>query len=428
LKKTFIFWGILFITKIFSQDISPLNVSGVFDRENPKYKSSLEQFYKERTITRITSSQVLEKEINENEYNLGPGDQLAIYILGELEFNFTSEITPEGYILIPTIGSIKISGLTLKNAKEILKSFIKQNYHSSKIEINLVGLRKFRVYVVGEIETPGTYFAQASDRVSDIIEIAGGTKSWADDTRIQVFHENNKVDTLNLLDFYAYGNKNNNPTLRGGDVIYIPALDLSKPHVTIEYIQNIKTESKINPGIPIFQRISKRKIMRIFNNERLIDFINRLAILNNTLDLSNISIIRNDEEFKINLAEEYQKDKKFILQNKDLIVFPELLDKVYVQGEVLNPGRYQYKANLRAIDYVSTAGVFEKTKTGKAIKVIRRKTGEILKGQDVLVEKGDIIIVPRKRRESIRDNLSIITPVLSLIISSYTLYLAITNK
>lgn len=200
----------------FSQDISPLNVSGVFDRENPKYKSSLEQFYKERTITRITSSQVLEKEINENEYNLGPGDQLAIYILGELEFNFTSEITPEGYILIPTIGSIKISGLTLKNAKEILKSFIKQNYHSSKIEINLVGLRKFRVYVVGEIETPGTYFAQASDRVSDIIEIAGGTKSWADDTRIQVFHENNKVDTLNLLDFYAYGNKNNNPTLRGG--------------------------------------------------------------------------------------------------------------------------------------------------------------------------------------------------------------------
>jgi len=233
---------------------------------------------------------------------------------------------------------------------------------------------------------------------------------------------------LNLLDFYTYGNKNNNPTLRGGDVIYIPALDLSKPHVTIEYIQSIKTESKINPGIPIFQRISKRKIMRIFNNERLIDFINRLAILNNTLDLSNISIIRNDEEFKINLAEEYQKDKKFILHNKDLIVFPELLDKVYVQGEVLNPGRYQYKANLRAIDYVSTAGVFEKTKTGKAIKVIRRKTGEILKGQDVLVEKGDIIIVPRKRRESIRDNLSIITPVLSLIISSYTLYLAITNK
>ena len=67
MKKTFIFWGILFITKIFSQDISPLNVSGVFDRENPKYKSSLEQFYKERTITRITSSQVLEKETNEKE-------------------------------------------------------------------------------------------------------------------------------------------------------------------------------------------------------------------------------------------------------------------------------------------------------------------------------------------------------------------------
>lgn len=428
MKKFFIFWIILFITKIFSQDISPLNVSGVFDRENPKYKSSLEQFYKERSITRITSSQVLEKEIDENTYVLGPGDQLAIYILGELELSFTSEITPEGFFLIPTVGSVKISGLTLKKAKEVVRSFVNQNYHSSKIEINLVGMRKFRVYVVGEIEKPGTYFAQASDRVSDIIEIAGGTKSWADDTQIQVFHESNKADTLNLLDFYAYGHKKNNINLKGGDVIYIPSLDLNEPHVTIEYLKIVKTESKINPQAINFQRISKRKILRIFNDESLLDFMDRIAVLNNTLDLTNIQIIRNGEKIKINLVDEYQKGEKFLLKNKDLIILPELMNKVYVQGEVLNPGQYQYKANLKAMDYVSIAGVTEKTRADRSIKIIRRKTGEILNGGDVLVERGDIIVVPRKRRESIRDNLSIITPVVSLIISSYTLYLAVTKK
>ncbi len=427
--KTFfvIFLIILTVSTSYSQKIPLLQENTVLDRENPKYQTSLEKFYKQRTVTRIGSPQVLEKEIADSLYYLGPGDQLGIHIFGEMEVSFVVTVSPEGSVAIPTIGMLKVAGLTLKKAKEKLKELINKNYHSSNVDIDLVSLRKFRVYLVGEVQTPGTYFAQATDRVSDIIEVSGGLKDWADAGNIQVRHSNGQVDTLNLLAFYSLGDKKNNSTVEGGDVIYVPAIDLTKPYVTVEWNKKEKSALK-KPEQPLSTKKYQRKIYSLKSEETISEFLKRIAVLDNQAKLSQIIIKRAGQEFLIDLFKDYGKAQHFVLQNKDVVLIPDLDANVYVQGEVMYPGAYPYQVNLTAKDYAGMAGVIEKSKMFNSLVVIRSNSGQVLKGGDVIVGKGDIIVVPRKTRESVRDYLTIITPLVSILVSTYTLYVAVTKK
>ncbi|APF20198.1 Soluble ligand binding domain-containing protein [Caldithrix abyssi DSM 13497] len=422
-----IFFIIWILSSGFAQDIPTLQENILLDRENPKYQTSLEKFYKQRSITRTISPQVLEAEIEDSLYMVGPGDQLGIHVFGEIEIDFLVTVSPEGVVVIPTIGTLNIGKLSLKEAKEKLKDFINTNYHASTIHIDLISMRKFRVYLVGEVANPGTYFAQATDRVSDIIEVGGGLKDWADETNIQIHHRNGRVDTLDILRFYAFGDKDNNPTVDGGDVIYVPAIDLNSPHVIVEWNKEEINET-MNTEQFLFQTKYKRKIYRIINNETLIEFLERIAILDNQVELEHIIVKRAGEEISVDLFDEYNKEDKFILKKGDALIVPDIVDKVYVQGEVLNPGAYPYQVNLTANDYIGMSGILEKSKTGSSILVIRAKSGKVLKGGNVIVNKGDIVVVPRKTRESIRDYLSILTPMVSIIISTYSLYLTISKK
>ncbi|MHB2153663.1 polysaccharide biosynthesis/export family protein [Calditrichota bacterium GD2] len=422
-----IFFILWILSSGFAQEIPTLQENILLDRENPKYQTSLEKFYKQRSVTRTISPQVLEAEIEDSLYMVGPGDQLGIHVFGEIEVDFLVTVSPEGVVVIPTIGTLNIGKLSLKEAKDKLKDFINTNYHASTIHIDLISMRKFRVYLVGEVANPGTYFAQATDRVSDIIEVGGGLKDWADETNIQIHHRNGRVDTLDILRFYAFGDKDNNPTVDGGDVIYVPAIDLNSPHVVVEWNKEEINET-MNTEQFLFQTKYKRKIYRINNNETLIEFLERIAILDNQVELAHIIVKRAGEEISVDLFDEYNKEDKFILKKGDALIVPDIVDKVYVQGEVLNPGAYPYQVNLTANDYIGMSGILEKSKTGSSILVIRAKSGKVLKGGNVIVNKGDIVVVPRKTRESIRDYLSILTPMVSIIISTYSLYLTISKK
>ena len=90
----------------------------LFDVQNEKYESSLERFYQTRSITRTIVSQVLEAELENDNYMVGPGDKFKISIFGELENQFETDITPGGSILIPTIGEIDLIDQNLTNAKK----------------------------------------------------------------------------------------------------------------------------------------------------------------------------------------------------------------------------------------------------------------------------------------------------------------------
>jgi polysaccharide export outer membrane protein len=54
------------------------------------------------------------------EYRLGPGDQLVLILTGDVELTHQLGITREGFVLIPQVGQVFLSNLTMDQAKSLL--------------------------------------------------------------------------------------------------------------------------------------------------------------------------------------------------------------------------------------------------------------------------------------------------------------------
>lgn len=370
-----------------------------FDTDMQQLERSNEQMIPQRQLI----EPAMEKAIDSTDYILGPGDQLLIKIWGPLENQFVTEITPEGYVIIPTISEVKVSGLSLAEGITKIQAELSSFFRDAGFSVRLVRMRKFRVFVVGEVRNSGTYYLRAADRVSDAIQLAGGLIQWGDDTRIQVRHTDTTTDTVNISNFYLHGELSENPHLQGGDVIYIPPINLKENYVVIE--GNVGSE-----GIYQFRE-----------NETLFDFLTRIRAINRKSNVDEILLFRKSERQVFDLLSADSGARTEELQTGDRIIVPTNRDRVYVKGEVLQPGSFPYLANYTARDYAGFAGIMDTAKGVDAIYVIRSNTGKVEKGKDVVVKQGDIVVVPQRPREIFKDYMTILTPIISIGISAFAL-------
>jgi protein involved in polysaccharide export with SLBB domain len=401
------------INDLYSQEEKRENV---FDRENKKYPSSLERLYLQKSITRTMAPQVLEDILDEDTYIVGPGDGFEIYLWGELENQFDATVNPHGSLIIPSVGEIDLHDMTLAQSRVKIQSEIVEKYLSNEISISLVTLKKFRIYLAGEIELPGTYFVQASDRVSDVLEIANGVTDWADGTRIEIRENSGNKKYIDLSEFYLDGVKEQNPYLNSGDVIYVPSIDVTRGYVIVEGNAEIASTLATDAQTRAQQAVSSLLgVYALKENEKLYDFMRRVGALSKKSDLEDVVIKRMGKDYHLDLLEREEEFVSFTLQDKDKIVITPIIDQVYVSGEVFRPGKYPFKANFRASDYVGTAGELETGADPEDYEILRRETGEVFNGGNVIIEKGDTIIVPKSGGEKFKDFMIVITPGLSML-------------
>ncbi|GAI57479.1 unnamed protein product, partial [marine sediment metagenome] len=118
-----------------------------------------------------------DEQIDEDTYILGTGDGLTIYIWGSINDEIISIIDHEGNFIIPSIGTVNVRNLTLREGKERIKERILTSYKKIKLSITLSIIRRFKVYVLGEVVNPGPYIVTGAARVSDLINLTGGLKT-----------------------------------------------------------------------------------------------------------------------------------------------------------------------------------------------------------------------------------------------------------
>jgi protein involved in polysaccharide export with SLBB domain len=331
---------------------------------------------------------------------MGPGDQLLIKIWGALDTQFITAVSPEGYVIIPSVSEVFVSGKTLAATSELIRAEMEKVFKNAQFSVRLVRMRKFRVFVVGEVQNPGSYYLRSVDRLSDAIQLAQGLVGWGDDTRIQIRHESGEIDTVNVSEFYVTGDLQYNPALTGGDIVFVPPIDLQKKYVILE------------------GNVGSQGLYQIRPNENLFSLLTRLKTINRRSDIENVVIIRDSEKKVFNLLQNQSAVTQEILQNGDRIMIPTIRDQVYVKGEVAQPGPFPYLANYTAKDYAGLAGMLASAKDFNKVYVIHAETGQVEKGGNVVVDNGDIVVVPKSTRENVKDYLAIITPLISIALST----------
>ena len=67
---------------------------------------------------------------------------------------FGYDVNPEGYIILPAVGSFKVEGLTLEETREFLQVEADKVFAKTTVECKLLS---FKYTVIGEVRTPGTF-------------------------------------------------------------------------------------------------------------------------------------------------------------------------------------------------------------------------------------------------------------------------------
>jgi polysaccharide export outer membrane protein len=121
----------------------------------------------------------------------GQGNPLLI---GEL-------VDEDGNIMLPGLGSFKVSGLTIFQLQQHLKKAVEKYIDSPIVRVRLLN---YRVTILGEVNKEGTVVLM-NNRVSimEALGIAGGLNDFADKSAVKLIRQEGskaQVVYLNLLD------------------------------------------------------------------------------------------------------------------------------------------------------------------------------------------------------------------------------------
>src|SRR5256884_940458 len=163
------------------------------------------------------------------DYKLGPGDQLVLILTGDVELAYTLQVTREGFILIPQVGQLFVSNLTLDQLRDVLYKRLGRVYSgvrrtpgaTTRFDISVANVRANQAYVVGEVAQPGAYQISSLGTVLTALYAAGGVTERANLRTVEVRRLGKSIATLDLYDYLLRGDTRNDIRLETGDVVFV---------------------------------------------------------------------------------------------------------------------------------------------------------------------------------------------------------------
>lgn len=192
------------------------------------------------------------------EHKLIPNNRLSILVYNHPELStrdVRAQVAPadergaliaqDGTINIPLVGIVRISGLTAREAGDLLSREYSRYIKNAHVTLEVLNKR---IYVLGEVRTPGRVnIVEDTGNLLEAIASSGGLTDFAARDNIQVIRgtqSNPIVRTVDLtkVSSLGYGNL----TLQPNDVIYIQPSRLRQRNMAI---------AEALPGIDIVQSI-----------------------------------------------------------------------------------------------------------------------------------------------------------------------------
>jgi len=358
-----------------------------------------------------------------------PGDQLLITITGKPHFSYTSIVTYEGKVIINIPGpklenavpepvvvdAVPLYNLTLVQAADSLKNVFSKYLKGIDVKITLMGIRRFVVFVAGEVRDPGVTVAWPVDRVSHVIARAGDLSRYGSPTNIQL-RRKKEVKVVNLAEFEKTGNTKYNPYVQDGDLISVPRMEkfvLVKGAVFGKRGYELRVAE-----LTAARERTSEGLYELLDEETVIDIVHKAGGVTPWADLEEAYIERGGKKINVNLAKALAGEEEFDIpmMDGDILTIPSINAVVYVQGEVVNPASFAHQPNLRASDYIGLAGgPLSTADMGRAW--LERGKEKISIRNNPIVELGDVIYVPRQIFKFWQDYVEIGSLIVSLVIS-----------
>lgn len=278
-------------------------------------------------------------------YILGPDDKIALNIFGLSEKKYSLRVNEEGEIYIPNVGPMYVSGLTIDQATQKIKSKLATtiyraiNSGQTQVAISLTKIRSIRVTVIGQAGKPGTYTVSSLTTLYNLLYLCGGPGLLGTFRSIEVIRGNTVKRVADLYAFLVDGNVSDNILLEDGDVIRIP------------YYKNI---------VSVFGAVKREGAFELSNNETIGTVLRLCGGFTEKSYKSSISVERITDAGKKIIDVFQEQFNSFTMMNGDRINIRQnqdvYINKVSISGSVIRPGSYELTKDLTFKELLEKAG------------------------------------------------------------------------
>ena len=282
------------------------------------------------------------------EYVVGPGDSISVDLWGGVSRRFNRPVDPEGRISLPEVGPLLVAGKSLAEVQESVQRTLRTQFRDISADVSLSRLRTIRVYVVGDVVRPGAYDISSLSTPLNALFIAGGPTGRGSLRLLKHFRGNDLVQDVDVYDLLLHGIKGDMKRLESGDTVMVPPLG---PEITIEgmvrrpAIYEQKNEKSLADVIALSGGLLPSATLQHIEVQRTIAHAKQTML--------NLDIPANDSS-----GDALKQLESFQVQDADQIrifpIEPYTQDAVYLEGHVMRPGKYSYRAGMRVTDLVAS--------------------------------------------------------------------------
>ncbi|GAB2975204.1 SLBB domain-containing protein [Mucilaginibacter puniceus] len=325
-------------------------------------------------------------------YMLGPGDKIIINLYGTSVNNWNLLVSPEGNILIPSVGVLKVAGKTIEQASLDIKSKLAVYYpigRGSSVNIQLGDIRSIRINITGQVVKPGTYTISSLSTVMNALFQAGGPSDIGSFRNIEVIRNNHVYQRMDIYDFLVKNSQKGNIVLHDQDIIRVPTY-------------NIRVELKGEVKIPaLFEPVS---------GETLQDIINFAGGFTDQAYTARIKVdqVSNQQHRLIDVVEDEYKSYTPLRGDKYVVekILNRYENRVVIKGAVFHPGEFELQKTLTLSQLIKNAGGLKEdafTGRGSIVRLNPDNTTASIafNVNDVLNKPGSDIVLQREDQVTI---------------------------
>lgn len=277
-----------------------------------------------RILALLIISAGLSREISAQSYEIGPGDVLEIKFWQDRTLDATVKVRQDGKISLDIAGEIDAAGVTTSELeKRIVRQISRYNSAISQAVVRVIQYNHLKVFVSGQIRTPGKMTFEKIPDLWTIINEAGGITEFGDLSRVLIIRggsDAGKVEVVDVSALVTSGKMNELPEIRDGDTVEIPRNAAGLP------ASNLSDQTTRRN---LFYVIGEAMRPGAVTMEKNIDLLDGIALAggpSESADMNNVKVISKDgynvQVMKVNLKK-YQdtgRPGRYFLRPEDTIV------------------------------------------------------------------------------------------------------------
>jgi len=256
------------------------------------------------------------------DYVVGPNDVIMVTVSGHPEYSigmFTnttnatagasitgtqrgSRVDGSGHIQIPSLGLVRVAGLTLPQIRSHLQGLLMRYLQEPSVVVEVFEYKSYPLYVLGQFKNAGVYYMDRPFNVLQGIALGGGYDLATANPKAARVIRDTKILPVDIYELLMRADQTQNIWLKPGDTIFMPD---NKNQVVFVFGAG-KTGMSIplpSSGLNLLQAIAMAGFQEVGYHARRVFLIRSLSPTRGQLMVVDVDAIVQGDAFPMELCE-----------------------------------------------------------------------------------------------------------------------------